>query len=219
MSRRNRYQLAITRQSDQGISEDHWLKQFEKTLQKGAVQPRTQQSLFDQINSIMNGNTQSRHSSVEAAVEDMKERSGLTAYLDKISKSSSNEAVDSSAPRKTAQQDTNQIIDKRIPIVFKKCPQVSGTLDNYIRDTKGNIPVPAIIDKLRSIHHGDVSDAKDWEDDNLILEVSKRNLTAKQSNPESYQNYSNLGTRDQSKDSDIDPSNRDAFFGLNPAKI
>lgn len=222
---RGRSTLGISRHSDEYISEDHWFKQFEKKLEKGAVQPRNPQTLFDQINSIMNG-TKARYNSVEDAVEDMKARSGLTAYLERLSTSSEESSDDN---RKVAQNNTetarspendqNQAMEKKIPIVFKKCPQASDTLDNYIRDTKGNLPVPAIIDKLKSIHRGDVSDAKDWEDDNLILEVSKRNLEAKKTNPESYQNYAHLGTRDTSGESEVDPSNRDAFFALNPAKL
>jgi hypothetical protein len=210
MSKYQRYQPAITRQSDESISEDHWLKQFEKKL---AVQPRREQSLFDQINSIMNG-SKAKYPSVEAAVDDMKQRSGLTAYLEKAKVSSSETSV-----TKTAADDTNKVIDKKIPIVFRKKPDISKTLDNYVRDTKGNLAVPAIIDKLHAIHKNDVPDPKDWEDDNLILEVSKRNLSAKQSNPDSYVNDGNLGSRDTGSDSEIDPSNTDAFHALTPAKV
>jgi len=216
MSRNHRHQPVVHRQADESIGEDHWLKQFEKTLQKGAVQPKTQQSLFEQINSIMNG--KSKYPSVEAAVQDMQERSGLTAYLDKINKSSE----DASIAKKVEASDNNNVIEKKIkgtPIVISKCPDIQKTLDNYIRDTKGNLPVPAIIDKLRSIHQGDVSDAKDWDDENLIRLVSKMNLAAKTENPSLYQGYSNLGRRDTGADSEIDPSNTDAFNALNPAKI
>src|SRR5258708_11632336 len=107
MSKYMRYQPAITRNSDENISEDHWLKQFEKSLQKGAVQPRTQQSLFDQINSIMN--QKSKYPSVEAAVEDMKERSGLTAYLTKVKRAE----VEASETTKKVAADNNNVIEKK----------------------------------------------------------------------------------------------------------
>jgi hypothetical protein len=217
MSRYQRHSPVVNRQADESIGEDHWLKQFEKTLQKGAVQPRTQTSLFDQINSIMNG--KSKYPSVEAAVQDMQERSGLTAYLNKINKSSEDTAP---VAKKVEASDNNNVIEKEIkgaPIVIKKCPGVKQTLENYIRDTKGNLPVPAIIDKIRSIHQADVSDAKDWDDENLIRLVSRMNLAAKRDNPALYQGYSNLGRRDTSADSEIDPSNTDAFNALTPAKI
>jgi hypothetical protein len=216
MSRQPRHQAAVHRQADESIGEDHWFKQFEKTLQKGAVQPRSQNSLFDQINSIMNG--KSKYPSVEAAVQDMQERSGLTAYLDKINKSS-----EKTRPTTTKKASDNQnCMEKEVkgvPIVIKKFPNIQQTLDNYIRDTKGNLPVPAIIDKIRSIHQGDVSDAKDWDDDNLIRLVSRMNLAAKRDNPTLYHGYNNLGRRDSGADSEIDPSNTDAFNALNPAKI
>lgn len=212
MSRR--HSPIISRQADEPIEEDHWLKQFQKNLQKGAVQPRTQNSLFDQINSIMNG--KSKYPTVDAAVEDMKERSGLTAYLNKI-KTSEDEAP----AKKVTASDNNNVIEKKVkgvPIVIKKCPDIQNTLDNYIRDTKGNLPVPAIIEKVRSIHQADVSDAKDWDDEELIRLVSKLNLGAKKNNPNSYENYSNLGRRDVDSDSDVDPSNNDAFHALTPVK-
>src|SRR5574338_1085322 len=176
MSRYQRHSTVINRQADESIGEDHWLKQFEKTLQKGAVQPKSQQSLFDQINSIMNG--KSKYTSVEAAVQDMQERSGLTAYLDKINKSSEHASVSKKAEASDNQNCFEKSV-KGVPIVIMKHPDIQQTLDNYIRDTKGNLPVPAIIDKIRSIHQGDVSDAKDWDDENLIRLVSKMNLAAK----------------------------------------
>jgi hypothetical protein len=224
-----RHQSVVSRQSDENIGEDHWLKKFQKSLLKGAVQPRgVDSSLFDQINSIMNG--KSKYTSVDHAVQDMQERSGLTAYLDKINKSSGEESKTSTTTKtsgtpyntKTA-LDNHNAIDKEVegkitPIVFKKCPQVKTTLENYIRDTKGNLPLMAIIEKIKSIHQGDVSDAKDWDDDNLIREVSRQNLIAKRDNPASYENYAHLGSRDSDADSEIDPSNTDAFHALNPVK-
>jgi hypothetical protein len=214
MSRYSRHQSVISRQSDESIGEDHWLKQFQKSLQKGAVRPKTQESLFDQINTIMNGKP--KYPSVEAAVQDMQERSGLTAYLNRMSKISEDEST-----AKKVASDNNQVIDKKVnmtPIVIQKHPAIMKTIENYIRDTKGNLPVPAIIDKIRSIHQTDVSDGKDWDDDKLIILVSKLNLGAKSNNPGNYHDNNNLGMRDTGADSEIDPSNTDAFHSLTPVK-
>lgn len=215
MSKYIRYQPAITRNSDENISEDHWLKQFEKSLQKSAVQPKKQQSLFDQINNIMNRT--SKHSSVEAVVDDMKERSGLTAYL---KRAEIEEPQEIPATKKVA-TDVNNVIHKKVkmPVVIEKYPPVLKTLQNCIRDSKGNLPLPAIIERVRSIHQGDISDAKDWDADDLMYLVSQMNLDAKKNNPDSYQDYSNLGGRDVASDSEIDPSNTDAFHALMPSKI
>jgi hypothetical protein len=215
MSKYIRYQPAITRNSDQNISEDHWLKQFEKSLQKSAVQQKKQQSLFDQINNIMNQT--SKYPSVEAAVEDMKERSGLTAYL----KKAENEDPQETAITKKVAADVNNVIHKKVkmPLIIEKFPPVLKTLENCIRDSKGNLSLPAIIERVRSIHQGDISDAKDWDADDLMYLVSQMNLDTKKNNPDSYQDYSNLGGRDVISDSEIDPSNTDAFHALMPSKI
>lgn len=217
MSKYVRHQSVVSRQADQAVDEDGWLYRLQKNLSKDAVQPRAQVSLFDQINSIMNG--KSKYPSVEAAVQDMKERSGLTAYLDSISKQSSDE--DKEPATKKVASDNQQAIDKKVdmtPIVLQKHPPVRKTIENYIRDTKGNLPVPAIIEKIRSIHQADVTDAKDWDDDKLIILVSKLNLGAKKDNPSTFQDYNNLGKRDSGSSDDIDPSNTDAFFALTPVK-
>lgn len=210
-----RQQSSIYRQSDSQDDEDHWLKQFENNLAKSAVQSRqVDQSLFDQINSIMNG-SKSKYTSVADAVEQMKERSGLNQYL-------KNSEIVENNKKKASSTDKNQAIDKKVdltPIVIKKKPQILNTLQNYINDSKGNLAIPAIISKIQSIHSSDVSEARDWEDENLIRLISKLNLEAKRNNPANYENYNNLGKRDYTNDSDIDPSNLDAFHGLTPAKI
>lgn len=222
MTKYSRHQSAISRNTDEHISEDHWLNQFQKSLQKGAVQPKSEVSLFDQISSVMNGSSQSKHTSVQNAVDDMMLRSGLTNYL-KVS----NEKDNGKAKIATDQHaDFDKIIpvepkqeDANTPDVIKDNPTILKTLENYIRSTKGNLPIPAIIDKVRSIHRADVAENKVWEDDKLIRFVSKLNLEAKKNNPASYENYSNLASNDYNSDSDISASNTDAFNALMPAKF
>lgn len=214
MSKYGRHQSIINRTSDESIGEDNWLKQLAKTLEKSAVQPKSvDSSMFDQINTIMNG--KSRYPSVAAAVEDMKERSGLKAYLDKVS-------ADTTV--KKAGDDNNAFIKKVpakdiSPVIFQKCPKIKNTFENYVRENKGNLVVPAIIAKIKSIHQNDVSDAKDWDDDDLIKYVSNLNLKAKADNPDLGMNENNLGTHDDMNESEIDPSNNDAFYALTPVKF
>jgi hypothetical protein len=218
MSKQSRHQSVISRQSDSDYSEDHWLKQFEQKLQKGAVQPYKGDSLYDQINSIMNG--KSKYPSVQAAVDDMMSRSGLTAYLDNV-KVSQEETFDQNT--KTAQhQPQPQAPGNQpdVPSIIKQKPNIMRTLENIIKETRGNIPVPAIISRLHALHANDISDEGAWEEDALIRLVSQMNLKAKSDNPDSYENFDNLGQGDHSTaDSDIDASNTDAFNALMPAKI
>ena len=208
-----RYQTVIQRNSDENIDEDHWLHQFQKKLiEKDAVQPKSvDRSLFEQISSIMNN--KSKYPSVAAAVDDMKERSGLSAFL-KINKTSEEENV-----KQTTKQasDENAVLHKKLPIVIMKCPQIGNTLDNVIRSTRGNLSIPAIINKIRSIHENDVSDAKDWDANDLVIHVSQKNLAAKSENVDTN-NSSQLGSlNDVANDDDIDSANTDAFSGLVPA--
>lgn len=214
MAKQPRNNSVINRQSDAEYSEDHWLRQFENSLHKTSVQPRGTESVFDQINSIMN--TKSKYPSVQAAVDDMMQRSGLTAYLE-IEKTSSQE--EEPQPKKIAQQQPKPSQDK-VPQVIQEKPSIRSTLDNIIKDSRGNMSVPAIISRLHSLHAKDISDEGAWEDERLIRLVSQCNLQAKKNNPGNFDNFSNLGQGDHSTaDSDIDASNTDAFNALMPAKI
>jgi hypothetical protein len=210
-----RHQPVIHRHSEAYIDEDNWIYKLEQSLKKDAVQPkRIDQSLFEQISTIMNG-SKSKYPSVQAAVDDMKKRSGLTAYLEKeeLNKISQDKTV------KKASTDENKAIDKRIPIVIQKCPKVKGTISNYIEGSHGNLPIPAIIDKIRSIHSNDISEASDWDDENLIRYVSKVNLQEKSKHHNADDMYSELGRKDDVSNADLDASNTDAFNALMPAKL
>lgn len=210
MVKNSRHQGVISRQSDETYSEDHWLKEFENKLQSTAVQPRGQ-SLYDQISSIMN--TKSKYPSVQAAVDDMMQRSGLTSYLENVKTSDEHTP---NHPKKTAQAQE----DSKTPDVIKAKPSIRHTLENIIRETRGNIPVPAIISRLRALHGGDVNDEGAWEDEKLVRLVSSCNLQAKKDNPGSYDHFDDLGRGDRATaETDIDPSNTDAFNALMPAKI
>jgi hypothetical protein len=231
MVKQPRHQSVVTRQSDSENNDDHWLKQFENSLQKNSVQSRDSANLFDQINSIMN--TKSKYPSVQAAVDDMMHRSGLSDYLSNVKLSEHEtggrpkkaqqaqqalQQAQQSTPQQTQQPRTQQ--NDQTPDVIKQKESILTTLQNIIKDTKGNMPLSAIISKLHSLHAKDISEESAWDDEKLIRLVSKLNLQAKKDNPGNYENYNSLGTGDHSTaDSDIDASNTDAFNALMPAKI
>jgi len=213
MSKYNRHQSVVSKHSDAQQDEDNWINKLEKSLIKDAVQSRqVDDYLFHQINNIMNG-TKSKYSTVEEAVEDMKARSGYSNHVTKMNKVSENEDNN-----KKVASDSNEVKSKKssTPIVIQKCPQIKNTLENFIRDTKGNVSIPAIIEKIKNIHGKDISEAKDWDEDNFVKLVSYLNLRAKQQNPANYENHTNLGTMDQTINDDADPSNTDAFHALMP---
>jgi hypothetical protein len=226
MSKYNRHQSVIYRQADEYIDEEHWLKQFQKSLQKNAVQPRSVDvSLFEQINSIMNN--KSKYPSVEAAVEDMKERSGLTAYLNKINKTSNTISIDELMKKKTA-SDNNDSFDKKIPLektekvslpkIIQEYPKIEHTIKRYIESSGGNLAISAVIAHIRYIHDRDVGDSKHWEEQDLKQYVSDLSLQEQLKKLHNNSDDGKLGTIDYSNSDDIDPDNNDAFSALNPAK-
>ena len=170
MSKYIRTNPIVSRQSyvaERSDTNPDWVKDFENNLEKVAVQPKAKDSsLFDQINAIIGG-TKSKHQTVEAAVEDMKKRSGLTEYLDKI-KSSSHEH----ATTKNASEE---------PGLFSKLPHAKNTIENYCSDTNGNLPVPAIVEKIRSIHKNDGCNDEDFDDPKLLVYINNKNIEHKKS--------------------------------------
>jgi hypothetical protein len=211
MSKQPRYQTVVSRQSDSEFSDDHWLRQFEASLQKTSVQPKGK-SVYDEITSIMN--TRSKYPSVQAAVDDMMHRSGLSTYLSTIKESQ--EHVSQQNPTKTAQVKENS----RMPRIIQEVPGAARTLNNIVRESKGNLPLSAILQRLRSLHAKDTADESVWDDEKLLHLISQLNLEAKKNNPAVFENFDNLGKTDHANlDSDVDASNTDAFNILMPAKI
>ena len=176
---------------------DDFFTELSNNLEKTAVQPiRVDNSIFHQINDIMNG-TQSKFNSVSDVVDDMKKRSGLTAYLEKMSKS--NEKMISTAGDNNYSFDTN-------------CDKVLLTLTNIVKSTKGGLAVPAILEKLKQIHYNDCDD-KFWDDPQLLNIVAKLNLDEKSKYPDLRSNEGNMGKVNSFEDDSA--WNTDAFYGIN----
>ena len=137
---------------------------FVENLQKTAVQPkRKDDSLFDQINAVI-GNKKSKYHSVEAAVEEMKKRSGLTDYL-----KSEADNEDKGHTKKA-----NFDHQKDHPPVFKKFPQIKDTIMARVESTRGKLPVAAIHEYVKNVHKHDC-DNSDLEDDSLYKYIDNKN--------------------------------------------
>lgn len=192
----------ISRQTyGDGPVEDSWLSEFSKHLEKNSVQSRSNYDyLYDQMSSIIRGN-KPRYPSVEAAVQDMQERTGLTKYRNQLK-----------ANEKTNRKVANEEIE-----MFKQFPDIKQTIDNYIHDTHGNMAIPEIVDHIRTIHKNDVQDGAMWASPSLLTYIKEKNDLEKENHPDSH-NYQNLGKVDYFSDH-IDPSNTDALHILNPAPV
>lgn len=202
----NRTMPLISRNSD---NENSYLDEFQKNLNKISVQPYRHENVYEQINSIING-SKPKYSSVEDAVKDMQDRSGITAHQDKIKVLA--EKIKTAACNHCAE-------DKNEVKLFKTHPQIKNTFDNFITDTKGNLPIPSIIDRVKSIHNKDVDDNSAWDDESLIRYINDKGTSVKKDNPDTNYNDFNLGHVPKYEERDIDKSNQDALFCLNPAVV
>ena len=184
-------------------SEDELSLEFLRHLQKQSVQPKAQvQNLQDQMYSIINGN-KPRYPSVDAAVKDMLDRTGLSTYKQQL----------------RAQEQNTQTTSKRANIkveLFEQVPQVQQTIDNYIQSTHGNLLVPEILDYVRNIHKNDVPDYSMWSSPALLTYINEKNIEEKKLHPDMDNTNNHLGQLDFNEDI-IDPSNTDALHALNPA--
>lgn len=192
----SRYEYTISRTNESNNKSDHWLSEIEKNLTKQAVQPRrVDQSMFEQINSIING--KGKFKSVQDAVEEMQRRSG---YLDYINKKVANED-------KSSKHNESRL--------FKEYPEIKITFKNYCESTKGKLAVPSIIEHVKSIHRNDVNDSSLWDEESLIQAVHDLNQASYSEDSEKSHNLGKLEVN--RSDDDIDPANNDAWDGLMPA--
>jgi hypothetical protein len=139
---------------------------------------------------------------VDAAVKEMQQRSGFLNYVSQNTKTATSEEVKKNSK----------------PQIILKNPQIEITLKNYCSDTKGQLDVPSIIEKIKSIHKKDVSDDSLWDEGSFIKFIHECNEEFKEKNNRTQEN-NNLGkVHFQSGTDDIDPSNHDAWHSLMPVK-
>lgn len=122
---------------------EEFFNEFKEKLEKAAVQSKTQESLFDQINAVING-ARSKFSTVNAVVEDMKERSGLTAYLKTSKELDSNADVKKTASVKlskaTKEDNLEKLEEQALKLVKEKrwleLGKICGKIAKLIKNTK-----------------------------------------------------------------------------------
>jgi len=192
--------MKISKKSDELESENIWLSALKNQIEKNAVQSKKiDEYIFDR------NSTNSSYLSVEDKVKEMMTRSGLVDYLKKIS--NKNEEESKNVKKASSKEEK--------PKLLLDYPEIDATIENYIRDTKGNLSVPAVLLKVKTIHNNDVQDTKLWKEDSLLKYISKLNTIEKENSNHKDENY-NLGTIDKDN-KDIDPENTDAFKSLLPA--
>jgi hypothetical protein len=131
----NRSGVSFSRDSDfhEVGGDPDWVQDFVKNLEVNSAKSRGEEnSVYDQINNIL-GN-KSKYSSVEEAVEDMKNRTGLSEYLAQIKQASSEDAL----PEGT------------VKTLFEKIPELKNYIDNYVKDRPGTV-VDAVVQDILKI--------------------------------------------------------------------
>jgi hypothetical protein len=208
-SSKKRQLPSIVKQSDwrSAKSESSLIDDFQKNLEKLSVQPyrSEEDSIYNQISSIM-GN-RPRFSSVQAAVRDMQNRSGLTDYLKKLNSESQTNS------KKIASEDSRNL--NVVGILQNQ--SIKSTIDNIISDNHGAMDISQVLSRAKQIHGTEVSDNVMWDQRELFEYIKKKSDECRRDNGQV--NDSNLGRRPSGKDilDTADPSNTDAFHSLNPA--
>ena len=136
----SRDETAFERQDD--VSNSHWYDLFIENLQKHSVQSqRTQRSIQDEIAAIM-GNPSPKFSSVEEVVQDLRERTGLQAFIN------------------------SKRASLKEPEIFSKIPQMKVFIDNFVEDRPGTSVASVIHDLMKFPDiRAKLPDATDVSDD------------------------------------------------------
>ncbi len=139
-----------------------WLDRFAKELSENKAlstvvdktRERDQKSMLDQISYLID--KKPRYASVESAVKDMQERTGLSEYIKRLSVK--NEGEKKIAQEKEPVIDVEKILEKFGPELAKK---VMTFVKNKVESSEGNLATGAIIADLVRTLKGDGLDEAD----------------------------------------------------------
>lgn len=150
-----RTESGLIKTAEEKKQEDTWLSSFIENLNKISVESR-KSTIYNEVSSIL-GN-KSKYSTVDEAVKDLQHRTGLLAYLSKISSNKTK--------NKTAEKEQKKEIANKEPEVFKKCPELKIFIENFVT-TRPGVAIHAVVSSIpRSLK--DKFKEKDLDDDVLI---------------------------------------------------
>jgi len=120
----SRYLPVVSRDESftEQTSSSPWCDEFLKNYNQSS----TSNSIYDEISAILN-NSKSKFSSVEEAVKDLKERTGLDIYLESFA-------------------------SIKEPEIFKKIPEMRIFIENYIEDHPGTSIESVVYEILNKDH-------------------------------------------------------------------
>jgi hypothetical protein len=199
-----------------------WLSNFAKSIAKkptavDSARERNAQSVNQMVNSIL-GN-KPVYSSVEDAVNDMRERTGLDAYLKQIKADKDADNVKIASDEIASDEIASDEMTSNLPEPLAKYDSVAQDIDNFVNNTIKNShgigsTVPQLqYDILANFGRAGV-DSKDVMNDQVVKYLSdcileaQKNIAPKSPEP-------NLGKGIGRAEED---NNNDAWSGLMPQK-
>lgn len=228
MSRGRKGVFSRDNSEDTGSSQPDWFKDYSSNLQKLSVQPaHRDRALFDQISDILG--TKSRYATVEEAVQDLQDRTGLAKYLQMCE-------AEQAEVRKTAQEmhvhtepvkteeDLEVTLDPdsdemQYPKLLKDFPQIKQFIENFVKSRNGFVHVPAVVESIRIIFRNEDFSSDELEDKHLRKFINEVIIKEKALHEGDHAGVdTDLGKLDHSTDSQVEENN-DAFSILMPAKI
>ncbi len=190
-----------------------WLDRFADRVAKKDKTPvtaveagrlRNKANLMDQIQSIVGGKT--RYSSVENAVRDYQERTGLSEYLRRVQSGQNNGQTKTAytLPSSFSQYNKN-VQDKLISYI-----------NNTIETNKGYISIPALQQDIKQLFRNDGVQAQDIDNLEVAKFLNDLIILRQRDNNSHDVNNLNIGKDVGTKNVEDDGSNTDFFKGLLP---
>jgi len=195
-----------------------WLSRFAdeyaQTESKTAVEVMRerdeQSSIFERMNTIMNGAPTSPYSSVEEAVTDYQKRTGLVEYQKlAIAQEIIDAGNSEDAEKKTPELET--------PELLKTNPQI-GTFISNVLDTQYGIQLPAILHGIMEMFGREVRES-DLDSPDLVRYINQL-VQSKNRKPYDSSDISiGRGIGTETEVYELNDPNRDPFIGLMPKRM
>lgn len=197
-----------------------WLKNFAERVvgeHKTAVEVvrHTQPSIYDQLNQIMNGKKR-LYSSVEEAVKDYQEKTGLKNYLNQISAGNKEKIKNAAAKILAASEEAEAIEEKKnlTPEIFNKHPYIETYIENVIA-ANPYIKIPVLLHKIGERFARAGIAQVDLDDPALARYIN--NVLIEQAPPISPNEFISSREDVDSTSDYYNPINNDPFIGLRPS--
>lgn len=175
---------------------------------------RNTPSVYEQMYAIMNGK-KPLYSSVDEAVADYQQKTGLTQHLNQIQAENDKSSIESIAKQIVEASEGSEELEKKNseegPLIFTIAPAAKDYLDNIVSGNP-SLSIPAIIHMVAENFGIDGVSSEHLDDENLSRYIS--DLLAR--NAPHYRDESSAMGRDLGLNFESD-QNEDAFGGLRPS--